>query len=139
VETAKHNVVGGASKVTYKGEPAASYGTTEIAHAESEIHGVMHRPTIDLMYGSQHVIGAYGEPFGGQPQHIAPVFVTQDQSAWQLQEMASRLYELLSKITAESGFYQALPDTFAMPAVPTRITTLHVVQKEPTQFRFIED
>jgi hypothetical protein len=138
VEPAKHNVFEGASKLTYRGELAASYGTTQIVSGGSAIYGIMHHPTMDLMYCSQRGVGAYGGPFA-QPEHIGPVFVTQDQSAWQLQELASRLYELLSKVTAESGFYQALPDTLVMPAVPTRVTTLHVARKEPTQFRFIED
>jgi predicted GTPase len=93
---------------------------------------------MDVAYCSQRGIGGYRGLFA-QGEQIIPVFVTEDRSAWRLEELASALCELLSKITMESAPYAVLPDTFDMPSAPTKMATLRVVRKEPTQFRFIED
>lgn len=110
--------------VTYTGTSAATYGV------------IPHSATNVVLY-SQHSVEASGGSFP-QPGHIIPLFVAQDVSAWRLELLVSRLYELLSKIT-EGGDYVGLPDSFIMPPAPAKATTLRVVRKEPAEFRFIED
>ena len=72
-------------------------------------------------------------------EEITPVFVTQDRSAWRLQELVSQLSDLLSKITIQNGGYVDLPEVLVMPAVRTKPATLQIIRRGTAEFRFIDD
>ncbi|MGC2757361.1 hypothetical protein, partial [Candidatus Binatus sp.] len=90
METAKQKYSSETSKVTYVGIPDFVYGEASALMQD--------RPLMDVAYCSQRGIGAY-RGLLAQREQIIPVFVTEDKSAWRLEELASALYELLSKIT----------------------------------------
>src|SRR5690242_9203545 len=96
-----------------------------------------HAMGLGLPYGTAQgsfMTGAYSQPGGGLEGNssgfrLGPIFMTQDQSAWLLEELASRLRELLTRVVEESNDYAGLPDFFVMPPSPTKKTSLRVVRR----------